>query len=71
MSAYGVDRYETNAGRLLLEGCTDREIGSRLKIAARTVKKYNHLLYVKFGITTGIKRVKLITALYWKHPELR
>ena len=44
---------------LLLQGCDNAEIASQLKMARRTVKAHFNRLFLRFGITGGIKRVKL------------
>src|SRR5215467_8128104 len=49
---------------LLLQGCDNAEIASQLKMARRTVKAHFNRLFLRFGITGGIKRVKLATTLY-------
>jgi DNA-binding NarL/FixJ family response regulator len=49
---------------LLLQGCSNAEIAEDLKINLRTVKAHLNRLFVRFGITEGIKRVKLATLLY-------
>lgn len=49
---------------LLLEGCDNAEIAARLGMARRTVKAHFNRLFLRFGILTGIKRVKLATMLY-------
>src|SRR6201981_806797 len=49
---------------LLLQGCDNAEIASQLKMARRTVKAHFNRLFLRFGITGGIKRVKLATLLY-------
>ena len=47
---------------LLLQGCDNAEIAQQLKMARRTVKGTNfNRLFLRFGITGGIKRVKLAT----------
>jgi DNA-binding CsgD family transcriptional regulator len=57
-------RREQQVANLLLEGCENTDIARQLGIAPRTVKAcFNHL-YLRFGITSGIKRVKLATFLY-------
>jgi Bacterial regulatory proteins, luxR family len=55
---------EQQIAELLLQGCENDEIGKKLKIARRTVKAHFNRLFVRFGITNGIKRVKLATLLY-------
>jgi DNA-binding NarL/FixJ family response regulator len=49
---------------LLLQGCDNDEIARQLHMARRTVKAHFHRLFLRFGITSGIKRVKLATLLY-------
>jgi DNA-binding CsgD family transcriptional regulator len=49
---------------LLLQGCDNAEIAKQLKMARRTVKAHFNRLFLRFGITDGIKRVKLATLLY-------
>ena len=49
---------------LLLGGCVNAEIARELKMAPRTVKAHFNKLYLRFGISDGIKRVKLATLLY-------
>jgi DNA-binding CsgD family transcriptional regulator len=49
---------------LLLQGCDNAEIASQLKMARRTVKAHFNRLFLRFGISGGIKRVKLATLLY-------
>src|SRR5712664_1441940 len=49
---------------LLLQGCDNSEIARDLNIAERTVKAHFNRLFLRFGITSGIKRVKLATLLY-------
>src|SRR5499426_396498 len=49
---------------LLLQGCATAEIARQLNMARRTVKAHFNRLFLRFGITSGIKRVKLATLLY-------
>ena len=49
---------------LLLQGCDNAEIASQMNIARRTVKAHFNRLFLRFGITGGVKRVKLATLLY-------
>ena len=49
---------------LLLQGCDNAEIASQMNIARRTVKAHFNRLFLRFGITGGVKRVKLATMLY-------
>src|SRR6266849_8218704 len=57
-------RREQQIVNLLLEGCDNAEIAGQLRIARRTVKAHFNRLFLRFGITSGIKRVKLATLLY-------
>jgi hypothetical protein len=55
---------EQQIAELLLQGCDNDEIARQLKMARRTVKAHFNRLFLRFGITSGIKRVKLATLLY-------
>ena len=46
------------------KGCGNSEIARDLHIAERTVKAHFNRLFLRFGIKSGIKRVKLATLLY-------
>jgi DNA-binding NarL/FixJ family response regulator len=56
---------------LLLQGCDNAEIARQLKMARRTVKAHFNRLFLRFGITGGIKRVKLATLLYRRQTCLQ
>jgi hypothetical protein len=56
---------------LLLQGCDNGEIAKQLKMARRTVKARFNRLFIRFGITQGIKRVKLATMFYRRQLCLR
>lgn len=56
---------------LLLQGCDNAEIAAQLKMARRTVKAHFNRLFLRFGITSGIKRVKLATLLYRRQSCLQ
>jgi DNA-binding NarL/FixJ family response regulator len=56
---------------LLLQGCDNAEIANQLKMARRTVKAHFNRLFLRFGITGGIKRVKLATLLYRRQTCLQ
>src|SRR5229473_6771409 len=62
--AVGLGSREQQIVELLLQGCDNEEIAKQLNMARRTVKAYFNRLFLRFGITTGIKRVKLATLLY-------
>ena len=62
---------EQQVVELLLQGCDNSEIASELKMARRTVKAHFNRLFLRFGITGGIKRVKLATMLYRRQSCLQ
>src|SRR4029079_10749359 len=55
---------EQQVVELLLQGCDNDEISKQLNMARRTVKAHFNRLFLRFGITGGVKRVKLATLLY-------
>jgi hypothetical protein len=55
---------EQRITELLLQGCDNAEIAKQLNMARRTVKAHFNRLFSRFGIDSGIKRVKLATLLY-------
>ena len=57
-------RYEVL--KLLVEGCSNREIAEELHISPRTVKQHLRTLFLRAGIRDGRKRVKLATAMFLK-----
>ena len=52
--------------KLLVLGCSNKEIASQLNISPRTVKQHLRTLFLRAGITQGRKRVKLATAMFLK-----
>jgi DNA-binding NarL/FixJ family response regulator len=52
--------------RLLVQGCSNKEIASHLNIRPRTVKQHLRTLFLRAGIKEGRKRVKLATAMFIK-----
>ncbi len=52
--------------KLLVQGCSNKEIACQLKISPRTVKQHLRTLFLRAGIRDGRKRVKLATAMFQK-----
>jgi DNA-binding NarL/FixJ family response regulator len=50
--------------KLLVQGCSNKEIAGQLKISLRTVKQHLRTLFLRAGIRDGRKRVKLATAVF-------
>lgn len=55
--------------KLLLEGCANKEIATKLRMSPSTVKAHLKRLFVRFGISQGAKRVRLVTLLYRSGPR--
>jgi len=52
--------------KLLVQGCSNKEIAEQLKISPRTVKQHLRTLFLRAGIRDGRKRVKLATEVFLK-----
>jgi len=55
--------------KLLVLGCSNKEIASQLRISPRTVKQHLRTMFLRAGIREGRKRVKLATAMYQKEQN--
>jgi DNA-binding NarL/FixJ family response regulator len=61
-----ITRRDHDVLRLLVQGCSNKEIASELHISPRTVKQHLRTLFLRAGIKQGRKRVILATALFEK-----
>ena len=66
----GPEPREQQIAELLLQGCSNAEIARQLRMNPRTVKAHFNRLFQRFGISGGIKRVKLATFLYRRSLRL-
>jgi len=62
-------RREELVVELLLQGCDNVDIAKQLNTKLRTIKKDFANLFTRYGITDGVKRVKLATLLYRRQLE--
>lgn len=61
-----ITRRDQDVLKLLVEGCSNKEIAAELKISPRTVKQHLRTLFLRAGIKQGRKRVILATAIFEK-----
>ena len=61
-----ITRRDQQVLKLLVEGCSNKEIAAELKISPRTVKQHLRTLFLRAGIKQGRKRVILATAIFEK-----
>ena len=69
LPAFKVTERDGQILKLLLEGCSNKEIASQLNISPRTVKQHLRTLFLRAGIRDGRKRVKLATAMFAREQE--
>src|SRR5436309_245038 len=61
-----ITRRDQQVLKLLVEGCSNKEIAAELSISPRTVKQHLRTLFLRAGIKNGRKRVILATAVFEK-----
>ncbi len=61
-----ITRRDQEVLKLLVQGCSNKEIAAELGISPRTVKQHLRTLFLRAGIKHGRKRVILATALFEK-----
>ena len=61
-----ITRRDHDVLKLLVQGCSNKEIASELDISPRTVKQHLRTLFLRAGIKHGRKRVILATAIFEK-----
>jgi DNA-binding NarL/FixJ family response regulator len=64
-----ITRRDEDVLKLLVQGCSNKEIAEQLHISPRTVKQHLRTLFLRAGITQGRKRVKLATAIYQREQR--
>ena len=66
LSEIKITRRDEEVLKLLVQGCSNKEIATQLNISPRTVKQHLRTLFLRAGIRDGRKRVKLATAMFQK-----
>ena len=61
-----ITRRDNDVLKLLVQGCSNKEIALELRISPRTVKQHLRTLFLRAGIKQGRKRVILATAIFEK-----
>lgn len=61
-----ITRRDHEVLKLLVQGCSNKEIAAELRISPRTVKQHLRTLFLRAGIKQGRKRVILATAVFEK-----
>lgn len=59
-----ITRRDQQVLKLLVQGCSNKEIAAELNISPRTVKQHLRTLFLRAGIRQGRKRVILATAVF-------
>jgi two-component system nitrate/nitrite response regulator NarL len=61
-----IARRDQDVLKLLVAGCSNKEIAAELNISPRTAKQHLRTLFLRAGIKNGRKRVILATAMFEK-----
>ena len=61
-----ITRRDNEVLKLVVQGCSNKEIALELRISPRTVKQHLRTLFLRAGIKQGRKRVILATAIFEK-----
>ncbi len=61
-----ITRRDQQVLKLLVAGCSNKDIARELNISPRTVKQHLRTLFLRAGIKQGRKRVILATAIFEK-----
>jgi len=61
-----ITRRDQDVLKLLVEGCSNKEIAAKLNLSPRTVKQHLRTLFLRARIKQGRKRVILATAIFEK-----
>jgi len=61
-----ITRRDNEVLKLLVQGCSNKEIALELRISPRTVKQHLRTLFLRARIKQGRKRVILATAIFEK-----
>jgi ATP/maltotriose-dependent transcriptional regulator MalT len=64
-------RRERQVADLVLAGASNAEVAQELGMALRTVKAHLNKLYMRYGITTGSKRVQFVEILHQEGSGFR
>jgi DNA-binding NarL/FixJ family response regulator len=69
LSEIKITQRDAEVLKLLVQGCSNKEIATQLNISPRTVKQHLRTLFLRAGIKDGRKRVKLATAMFVKEQS--
>ncbi len=61
-----ITRRDQQVLKLLVAGCSNKDIAREMNISPRTVKQHLRTLFLRAGIKQGRKRVILATAIFEK-----